>query len=631
MAAAGRTTTRDEPLLIPRQTTATRLGIIVGAAAVLYVARAVFLPLAIAMLVAFALSPLVTRLRHTGLALLWTVITVVTASFLVVALLAFVMFGQLAQLVANLPTFRGNIMQKIEGLRQAGGDHGLVARLTEMATAVGAAVRGATVDGGDKAGAQLIAVEVVERTSIYDLMTAFLLPLVSPVGTAGLVVILVVFMLLERDQLRERFIRLVGSNDLNRTTIVLDEAGTRVGTYLLTQLLVNIIYAVPIAAGLWLIGVPNALLWGLMTLVLRFVPYIGSALSAAFPMALAFAVSPGWSMVLWTGALFLLVEFVTSNAIEPWLYGSRTGVSPLAVILSAIFWAFLWGPLGLVLSTPLTVCLVVLGRHIPQFDLFDILLGDTAVLSPHASLYQRLLSGDRTEVGFLAEESVEADGLEEFYQTSAIPALILAQEDRQRGVLLPDREIDLATTATDMVEDLKAMPEGPAVQEGEEGVVPSDWRVTVVGGRWDLDDSTAEMLAHVLTTKGAQATARSFADLTPARLSTVLDATDCVILCFLDPYPSRPSLLHIRRIKRLMPDLRVGVVLWEMPADLRAATQDFPSAPAVQREKLAEAVEIGADFAETTVRDACRAALAPTPEVATARPRAKTKALKHSA
>ena len=609
--------------------TGSRLAIIVGAAAVLYVAQAVFLPLAIAMLVAFALSPMVTRLRHTGLALLWTVLAVVSASFLVVALLAFVMVGQLAQLVGNLPTFRGNIMQKIEGLRQAGGESGLVSRLSEMAAAVGATVQG--VIPGDKAGPQLMAVEVVERTTVYDLLTAFLLPLVGPVGNAGLVVILVVFMLLERDQLRERFIRLVGSKDLNRTTVVLDEAGTRVGTYLLTQLLVNIIYAVPIAAGLWLIGVPNALLWGLLTLVLRFVPYIGSALSAAFPMALAFAVAPGWSMVLWTGALFLAVEFTTSNAIEPWLYGSRTGISPLAVIISALFWAFLWGPLGLVLSTPLTVCLVVLGRHIPQFDLFDILLGDTPVLSRHASLYQRLLSGDRTEVGFLAEESVEANGLVEFYQTSALPALILAQEDRQRGVLLADREADLAATANDMVDDLKAMPERSPVPQGAEVVVPSDWRVTVVGGRWDLDDSAAEMLAHVLTTRGAPATARSFADLAPARLATVLEAADCVILCFLDPYPSRASLLHIRRIKRLMPDLRVGVVLWEMPVDIRTATPGFPGTTAVSREKLAEAMEIGADFAETTVRDACLAALAPAPEVAKARPRAKTKAVKQSA
>ena len=393
---------------------------------------------------------------------------------------------------------------------------------------------------------------------------------------------------------------------------MLDEAGSRVGTYLLMQLLVNIIYAVPIALGLWLIGVPNAPLWGLLTLVLRFVPYIGSAMSAAFPMALAFAVSPGWSMVLWTGALFLAVEMITSNIVEPWLYGSRTGVSPLAIILSAIFWAFLWGPLGLVLSTPLTVCLVVLGRHIPQFDLFDIMFGDAPVLLPHASLYQRLLSGDRMEVGFRAEEALEAVGLDEFYQTSALPALIVASDDRQRGVLSLDGEKRLADTVTAMVEDLTAMSAEPVeAAETPDGAVP-ERRVTVVGGRWEIDDSSAEILAHVLAMTGAGTRARSFADLAPARIkAAVARDTDCVILCFLDPYPSRASLLHIRRIKRLNPGLRVGVVLWDMPSDLRGASQGGRQIAAVPPEKLAEAVEIGADFAVTTLKDACSAALAP--------------------
>ena len=223
--AASRTHARDDQGPQPRHLAASRLALIVGAAAVLYVAQPVFLPLSIAMLVAFALSPLVTRLRHTGLALLWTVMVVVSATFLVVALLAFVMAGQLGQLVRDLPTFRGNILQKIEGLRQAGGESGLVSRLNEMAAAVGATVEGAMA--GDTEGTPLMAVEVVERISAYDLVTSFLLPLVGPVGNAGLVVILVVFMLLEREQLRERFIRLVGSRDLNRTTKVLDEAGTR--------------------------------------------------------------------------------------------------------------------------------------------------------------------------------------------------------------------------------------------------------------------------------------------------------------------------------------------------------------------------------------------------------------------
>ena len=629
MAAADRTEIDDLVLLRSRPSTMSRFGIIVAAATVLYVAQAIFLPMAIAMLVAFALSPLVTRLRRTGLGTLWTVLIVVTASFLVVALFAFVVSGQLAQLAQNLPTFRGNIIQKVEGLRQASGDNGLVSRLTEMVNAIGATVDQAMP--GDAADSKVTPVRVVERTSVYDLLTSFLLPLLGPLANAGLVVILVVFMLLERDQLRERFIRLVGASDLYRTTRVLDEAGSRVGTYLLTQILVNIIYAVPITLGLWLIGVPNALLWGLLTLVLRFVPYIGSAMSAAFPMALAFAVSPGWAMVLWTGALFLVVEFVTSNVVEPWLYGSRTGVSPLAIIISAIFWAFLWGPLGLVLSTPLTVCLVVLGRHIPQFDLFDIMFGDAPVLMPHASLYQRLLSGDRMEVGFRAEEALEEEGLEEFYQTTALPALIVASDDRTRGVLSSDGEIRLAAAVMAMVEDLKAMAAEPEDEEADAaGAEPQDLRVTVVGGRWEIDDSSAEILAHVLATKGVEAKARSFADLAPARIkAAVVKDTDCVILCFLDQYPSRASLLHIRRIKRLNARLQVGVVLWELPSDLRVKEQGLRVISGVSPEKLTEAVEIGASFAVTTLKDACAAVFAPSEAVTKAEP--EKKPLKHSA
>ncbi|TIU39128.1 MAG: AI-2E family transporter, partial [Mesorhizobium sp.] len=174
-----------------------------------------------------------------------------------------------------------------------------------------------------------------------------------PLGSAGLVIIVVIFMLMEREDLRDRFIRLVGYGDLHRTTQALQDAGKRVGQYLLMQLVVNIIYAVPITIGLWVLGIPNALLWGLLALALRFVPYIGPIIGA-LPLFLALAVAPGWSLLLWTAALFVVVELVTGNVIEPWLYGSHTGLSPLAIIVAAIFWTWLWGPIGLVLSTPLT-------------------------------------------------------------------------------------------------------------------------------------------------------------------------------------------------------------------------------------------------------------------------------------
>ncbi len=599
--------TSDDGFAQPRRMTLPRMATIVGAAVVLYLAQDIFLPLAIAMLITFALSPLVTRLRQTGLPLIWTVLTVVAATAAAMTLFAFVVSTQIGQLAQNFPTFRANIIAKVDGLKEAGGEGSIVSRLTEMVSAINAQV-GQAMPGADAPIQKPMPVEVVEHTSALDLLTNLVLPLISPIATGGLVIVVVIFMLLEREQLRERFIRLVGTNDLHRTTQVMEEAGTRVANYLLVQLLVNVIYAVPIALGLWMIGVPNAVLWGMLTLILRFVPYIGSALSAAFPLFLAFAVSPDWSAVLWTAALFGVVELVTSNVIEPWLYGSRTGVSPLAIIVAAIFWTFLWGPLGLVLSTPLTVCLVVLGRHIPQFELFDILFGDEPVLAPHARLYQRLLVGDQVEATFRAEEALEETTLADFYQVSAIPALLLAQDDRDRGVLTAAQETRLATTAAALVEDLAAMADEDDNAEDEQAlaaVAPSGWRVACVGGRWAIDNVSASMLAQVLEGEGAETRVHSFLDLSPARAPVLnLRETDCLILCFLDPIPSRASLLHIRRIKRLAPKLRVGVVIWGMPDVIRAASDTQRSVAQVAPAKLAEAAEFGADFAVTTLTDA---------------------------
>ena len=234
-------------------------------------------------------------------------------------------------------------------------------------------------------------VEVVEpEPQPLQVLRTIIGPLIEPLATGGIIVVVVIFMLIKREDLRDRFIRLVGASDLHRTTEALQDAGKRVGQYLLMQLIVNATYAMPIGIGLWVIGVPNALLWGLLALVLRFVPYIGPIIAAIFPIVLALAVDPGWTMLIWTVALFVAVELISNNVVEPWLYGSRTGLSPVAIIVAAIFWTWLWGPLGLLLSTPLTVCLVVLGRHVPQFQFLDVLFGSEPVLEPHEALYQRL-------------------------------------------------------------------------------------------------------------------------------------------------------------------------------------------------------------------------------------------------
>src|SRR5690606_9423087 len=280
-------------------------------------------------------------------------------------------------------------------------------------------------------------------------------PLIGPLATTGLVVVVVIFMLLEREELRDRFIRLVGYGDLHRTTEALQDAGKRVGQYLLTQLVVNITYGVPLAFGLWILGIPNAALWGMLAIVLRFVPYIGPVIAAILPLFLAFAVAPGWNLLLWTIGLFIVIELLINNVVEPWLYGSRTGLSPLAIIVSAIFWAWLWGPVGLVLSTPLTVCLVVLGRHVPQFEFFEILFGDEPVLAPEERLYQRLLAGDPNEATDNAEEMLEEKFLVEYYGTVAIPALLIAHQDRVRGAMNEAQLKEVIRSANLLIDNLR--------------------------------------------------------------------------------------------------------------------------------------------------------------------------------
>ena len=617
-----------------RRITLPTLATIAVVAAVLHFGQDVFLPLAIAMLITFALSPLVSYLRNRGLPMMATVLAVVTMAFAVIGLFLMIVATQMSQLAVNLPTFQANIVAKLENLQSAGDGTGVVARVTGMIAAINAEI-GATVPQAEStaAGAQAaapMAVEVVERRSAVQMLQDLVLPLISPIATAGLVIVVVIFMLLEREELRDRFIRLVGSNDLHRTTQMLEDAGSRVANYLIIQLLVNVIYAVPIGIGLWVIGVPNAMLWGLLTLVLRFVPYIGTVLAAAFPMFLAFAVSPDWSTLIWTVVLFASVEMITSNAIEPWLYGSRTGVSPLAIIIAAIFWTWIWGPLGLVLSTPLTVCLVVLGRHIPQFELFDILFGDEPVLSPHARLYQRLLAGDAVETTSRAAEVLEESYLAEYYRDVGIPALLLAQDDYDRGVLSQAQEARLAEVAAALVRDLaevateelheaqKSLAE-PQAQPEENGDAKAGvmtnatldgigCKVVSIGARSKLDDVAAAMLGQIMAADGAEVTPLSYVDLTPTRFAA-LNAieTDCIVLNFLDSNPSRASLLHIRRLKRASPHLRVGVVLWQMPAELIAGDDPATRILPVSAEKRREAEAIGADFVVTDAEAAMAA------------------------
>ncbi|MBZ9746468.1 AI-2E family transporter [Mesorhizobium sp. CO1-1-7] len=600
---------------------------IVTTVAALYFGREVFLPIAIALLLTFALAPLVSALKRAGVPRIAAVIVSVLGAFAALALFSFIVATQVSELAQNIPVYQANILTKVRSLKETGVGGGIIARLSKVVERVGQEIdRQETSPPAatpEKPPREPVPVEIVSRERPLEVLQNIVGPLISPLGSAGLIIVVVIFMLLEREDLRDRFIRLVGYGDLHRTTEALQDAGKRVGRYLLMQLVVNIVYAVPIAAGLWVLGIPNALLWGLLALGLRFVPYIGPAIGMLLPLFLALAVAPGWSLVLWTAALFVVMELITGNVVEPWLYGSRTGLSSLAIIVAAIFWTWLWGPLGLVLSTPLTVCLVVLGRHVPQFEFLDVLFGNEPVLEPHARLYQRLLAGDPDEATDHAEEMLEEKYLVEFYDKVAIPALLLGEQDRARGVMGDQQRRQVAESALVMVANLDDSAheeaeeeDGPPAEEEPDDKDPSredetelpdgtDLSVLCTGGRGELDDAAAAMLAQVLEVQGTTVSKAGFADMEPANIRRLeLEGIDTVVVGFLNRDSVKHARFLVRRLKRAKAALRVGIVFWS-----QGPNEDKEAAAKLAR-------DINADFVAHGMVDAVVGALSNEPPIA---------------
>ncbi|WP_426240489.1 AI-2E family transporter [Pararhizobium sp. DWP1-1-3] len=587
--------------------------ILIGAAVLLRVGQDIFVPLALSLLLTFTLAPIVTFLRKRYIPKIAAVVLTVASAFLVIATFSFIVAGQVANLADNIPTYQRNIIDKVHALREAGTGTGIFEHLTKVVERVGAEMQNRATETRDETPSSTqqrepLPVEIVTPSKPIETLVNVILPLISPFATAGLVIVLVIFMLLEREDLRDRFIRLVGLGDLHRTTAALQDAGTRVGKYLLMQLVVNSLYAVPITLGLWLLGIPNAILWGLFTLVLRFVPYIGPVIGMILPLLLALAISPGWSLVAWVAALFITIEVISNNVIEPWLYGSHTGLSPLAIIISAIFWSWLWGPLGLMLSTPLTVCLVVLGRYVPQFSFLDVLLGNEPVLQPQEKLYQRLLAGDPSEATDNAEDFLEEGYLIDYYENVGLPALLLGEMDRQRGVMTETQIALVAASMQTLIGNLADMADEEekdeeleqaqtdAAEAADELDLP-DGRgrsILCLGGRGAMDNAVASMLAQILAVQGAHVADNRV--LNDPQGSDPLEASnaDTVLIAFLNGNSKSQARQIIRRLKRRKPSLRVGIVV--PMADSERSAQIAPD-------------EINADFVSLSLTEATRSAL----------------------
>ena len=437
------------------------LGVVVVAA--LYFCREVLVPIALAILLSFVLSPLV-RLLHAwrfprGVA----VALVGFAAFAAIFGLGALMVSQVNELAKDLPRYQSTLRDKIQTLRGVSAGSGVLEHASEVLQNLSNEIdkpksrqinpllpESPTPNGP-------ISVEV-KQPDIGPLQTiaTLITPLIHPLTTTGIVVIFVIFILIQQQDLRNRLVRLAGAQDLQRTTLAIDDAGERLSRLFLAQFALNASFGFVIGNGLWIIGIPSAPLWGMLAMILRFVPYIGVPIAAIFPLVLAAAVGSGWTMVLWTAVLFGVVELITGYVIEPLAYGHSAGLSPVAVIASATFWTWLWGPIGLILATPLTICLVVLGRHVDQLEFLQVIFGDEPPLTPAELIYQRMLARDPVEAAEQAQTFLREKRLVEYYDEVLLEGLRLARGDAERGLLDDERMQRVHDAIAEIVDDLSA-------------------------------------------------------------------------------------------------------------------------------------------------------------------------------
>jgi predicted PurR-regulated permease PerM len=586
--------------------------------ATLYFARDLLIPLALAALLTFLVAPLVTRLER-WVGRIGAVLLMVTVILAAAGAAGWVLPRQLVDLATKLPDYKENIQTKLRSFKLPTG--GRFARFSATVEELrndlpGAKVPEITQTPGRPETAVLtepsikpaVPVQVIEtsKANPFQLVQVLVAPLLGPLGTTALVVLLVIFMLLKREDLRSRLIRLLGQGRISTTTRAMDDAGARVTRYLLMQLVVNVTYGIPVAIGLYFIGVPNAVLWGASATVLRFIPYVGPWIGAGIPIALALAVSPGWIMPLLTLSLFIVLELLSNNVMEPWLYGSSTGVSPIALIFAAVGWTWLWGPVGLVLATPMTVCLVVMGRHIPRLSFLSVVLSDEEALTPAEDCYYRLLTVGGQDEMELVEAYLKAHSLTALYDSVLIPVITAVEIDHRLELLDDGQHTLLEQSLRDIVEDLGARPPVPS-RIGADQVVavpmPSlGRRVYCLPARAERDELAGVMLAQLLQQHGFEAQSAP-AKLGIQELIGQVEKAGADVVCISVVAPS--TVLHARylclKLRALLPNQSILVGLW-------GATENATDAARRVRES-------GADEVVTTLADAVLqlAKLAPPP------------------
>jgi predicted PurR-regulated permease PerM len=620
----------------------------------LYFGRDILLPLALAILLSFVLSRPLLWLRRLKVPRLLAVGIVVGFAFVVIAGLGWLLSREAADLAADLPRYQTTLSEKIKALRDSTASSPVLQRAGNVLSNLQSQLAGSD-DGGsapppqpeagtpaEKPGDKPLEVVVKDREltplEFYQSLAGTLLP---PLATAGIVLLIVVFILLQREDLRDRLIRLFGSTDPQRATSTLTDAATRLSRYFLRQVIINSAYGTLVGLLLWGLGMPSPLAFGLLAGLMRFVPYVGVFIAAAPPLFVAAAIDPGWTSFFAVLAIFAVGEFTMGQVVEPLVFGHGTGVSPVAVVVSTVFWTWLWGPLGLILAMPMTVCLAVLGRHIEGLKFFDVLLGDQPALTPEEGFYHRALAGDPAEIVYHAELSLKDKSLQCYLDEVALPALHLAERDLARGSLDEDQTGKIAATVKEMLEDLldyeprrwfahlRRKPERGRDEEAATGLASLnaaeddaeeeapvklierpdlapgwvvDKPVLVVGARTPLDEAAGALLAAILKKGGLGAEALGPETIAPGHIASLAQTEAKLVVLSLLDLGSGPAVIRyiVRRLRRILPeDTAILVCLWtegEAPATLKAVL-DQAEADAFAT-SLPEAVKIAIEFAK---------------------------------
>ena len=555
--------------LTPKFMTAVISAVVVGG---IYFGRPVLMPLSLAVLMSFALAPLVSLLKRLRLGNIPAVLISLVLAIVILSSLGTFMGSQLAKLAADLPRYQTNLAHKIQSVVGSAIHNDTINRLNRTLENLGQQITsGAKPDMPDVVENDPIKPipVVIRRTSVapWSVASTVLGPLLEPLGLAAMVLVFVGFILLQKDDLRDRFVRLAGSRDMQRTTIALDEAASRLSRYLFLQTCINTGFGLTIGTGLWLLGIPNAGLWALMSMLLRFVPYVGVPLAFLFPFTLAMAVDPGWEKMVWVLVLYGSIEAVVGQAVEPFLYGRSMGLSAVAVVVAAVFWTWLWGPVGLLLSTPLTMCFVVFSRHVEGLKFLDVMLGDQPALRFEESLYLRMLAEDPDEAANEAEAFLKENSLSAYYDEVAARALMLAQADVNRGVLDPLRQNRIRDAIKGLIVNLEDVKDdGPPPAE-----LPPGWQnapVLCVAGRGPLDEAAALLLVDMLGKYGVGARVVS-SDETSATNIRELDCHGVQLVCvsYLEPGTFKNARYQVRRLRARLAGVPVMAIFWGLQGD----------------------------------------------------------------